>query len=75
MPDESTQTEAQKIILELINKGLDPHTIVKRSGNRVSERTIYRWMRGETAPEQTEHLRYIKRLLYRVNVEASASTE
>ena len=62
------QTEAQKVIQRLADEGLRPVDIVRRTGHRFSERTLYRWMRGECAPKQAENIRVLKRLLLEITV-------
>lgn len=66
MNNEKTDSdnELQTIITSLIECGLTPSEIAKRSGNRVSRRTIYRWMSGECAPKQQHNIEVLKRLLH-----------
>ena len=58
---------AGELVQALLDVGLTPDEIAKRSGNRVSRRTIYRWLKGEVGtPKQEQNLKALKRLLKRV---------
>ena len=58
---------ATMLVKALVAAGLTPEEIAKRSGNRVSRRTIYRWIKGDVAnPKQEQNLKALRRLLKRV---------
>ena len=60
-------TTATSLVKALMGMGLTPDDIARRSGNRVSRRTIYRWLKGEVAnPKQEQNIKALKRLLKRV---------
>lgn len=59
-------TETQRVLRLLTEKGLRPVDIARRTGDVFSERTIYRWTKGECEPKQLEHIRILRRLLQKV---------
>ena len=59
-------SEAQSLVLQLVEAGLNPREIARRSGHRVSERTIIRWLQGTSVPKQSKNLDSLKRLLGRI---------
>jgi hypothetical protein len=66
IPDAAVATETQHVLKSLSDKGLRPVDIARRTGDRFSERTIYRWSKGECEPKQLEHVRVLRKLLKRV---------
>lgn len=65
--DTDSPKTASALVKALLGRGLTPDDIARRSGNRVSRRTIYRWLKGEVAnPKQEQNLKALKRLLKRV---------
>ena len=64
---DSEPSTAAGLVRALMDAGLTPDDIAKRSGNRVSRRTIYRWIKGDVSnPKQEQNLKALKRLLKRV---------
>ena len=59
-------TETQRILKVLAKKGLRPLDIARKTGDLVTERTVYRWRRGECEPKNIEHHRMLRRLVMRV---------
>ena len=55
MSQEITES-AQTLVQRLINKGLRPQEISEALGGRISRRTLYRWAKGETDPQNTTDL-------------------
>ena len=53
----------QDMIRRLKAKGLDPESIAKALGGRVSPRTIYRWLKGEHLPQNKSDLQALRELL------------
>ena len=55
--------ETQKILQTLSGKGLSPDDIAMKTGDRVSPRTIYRWMQGKSKPQQQRNFEMLQILL------------
>jgi hypothetical protein len=53
---------ARKLVLQLQAAGHSPIDIAEKLNNRVSSRTIYRWAKGEHAPQQRSDLAALERL-------------
>ncbi len=53
---------AQAIVRDLIAAGMTPQTISAALAGRVSARTIYRWLKGEHAPQKATDLRDLEAL-------------
>tara|TARA_R100001163_G_C5055810_1_gene192245 strand:+ start:613 stop:825 length:213 start_codon:yes stop_codon:yes gene_type:complete len=53
---------AQKLVTQLQAAGLSPQDISARLDNRVSSRTVYRWAKGEHAPQNRSDLVALERL-------------
>lgn len=52
METENAGPSAQQLVKRLMEKGLSAHQIAEEMDNRVSWRSIYRWAKGEHAPQQ-----------------------
>lgn len=49
----SEELTAQNLVKKLLEAdGMSPQKISEAMGERVSSRTIYRWAKGESAPQQ-----------------------
>jgi hypothetical protein len=53
---------AQSLVNELLGKGLTHIGIAEALGGRVSPRTVYRWAKGEHAPQRISDLVALERL-------------
>jgi len=53
----------QQTVQELIKMGLSFAQIAKRTDNRVSERTIRRYYKGEVSPRQTHNITVLQQIL------------
>jgi transposase len=53
---------ARELVLRLQSAGHTPNEIAEKLNNRVSSRTIYRWAKGEHAPQQRSDLVALERL-------------
>ena len=53
---------ARELVLQLQAAGHSPSDIAEKLNNRVSSRTIYRWAKGEHAPQQRSDLVALERL-------------
>jgi len=64
MNDATTDSlaKAQALVLVLLSRGWTHQKIALELGDRVSARTIYRWAKGEHAPQQTSDLMALERL-------------
>jgi hypothetical protein len=54
---------AQTLVLNLLAKGWSHQRIAEGMDDRVSPRTIYRWAKGEHAPQQAKDLVALERLV------------
>ncbi len=63
MPEE--KTEVQIILERLKDLGYSAAQIAQDTGNRVSERTIYRWRVGDAQPTNVFHIVELRNLLIR----------
>jgi len=61
----SDRTEVQVILDELKERGYSAAQIAQETGNRVSERTIYRWRVGDVKPTNVFHIVELRNLLNR----------
>ena len=53
---------AQSLVQQLLTAGWTHQRIAEEMGERVSARTIYRWAKGEHAPQQASDLLALERL-------------
>jgi hypothetical protein len=60
---------AQSIVASLLAKGWTHQKIADEMGARVSARTIYRWAKGEHAPQNQNDLVALQRVAERANGE------
>jgi IS30 family transposase len=65
MEPENAGPKAQQLVKQLMERGLSPHQIAEEMDNRVSWRSIYRWAKGEHAPQQASDLVALERLAER----------
>jgi hypothetical protein len=61
-PLEARLAKAQKIVLSLQALGKTPVEISKGLENRISARTLYRWAKGEHAPQRKSDLEALEEL-------------
>tara|TARA_Y100000034_G_scaffold109028_1_gene139913 strand:- start:3452 stop:3808 length:357 start_codon:yes stop_codon:yes gene_type:complete len=59
-------TDTQRILRVLAKKGMRPLDIARKTGDLVTERTVYRWRRGECEPKNIEHHRMLRRLVLKI---------
>ncbi len=59
---EDLMERARELVLKLQAAGHTPTQIAEKLGDRVSARTIYRWAKGEHAPQQRSDLRALEAL-------------
>ena len=59
----SELNDTQKILQTLSGKGLSPDDIAVKTGDRVSARTIYRWIQGKSKPQQQRNIEMLQILL------------
>lgn len=59
------KAEAKDLVNTLLTKGLSHQAIAEAMGNRVSSRTIYRWAKGESGPQQTSDLAVLREMVER----------
>jgi ribosome-binding protein aMBF1 (putative translation factor) len=66
MESEATTTpaaeEAQRLVRLLNDRGLSAADISDKLAGRVSARTVYRWAKGESTPQQTTDLAALRGL-------------
>ena len=60
-PEDLTE-RARKLVLKLQAAGHSPSDIAEKLNGRVSSRTIYRWAKGEHAPQQRSDLVALEQL-------------
>lgn len=53
---------AQSMVEGLIAAGLNAEAISEALDKRVSRRTIYRWLKGESQPQQARDLQELQKL-------------
>jgi hypothetical protein len=59
---DTPEERARTLVLQLQSAGHTPNDIAEKLNNRVSSRTIYRWAKGEHAPQQRSDLVALERL-------------
>lgn len=55
-PAEDPTQEARRLVQALMDKGLSAYDIAEKLDQRVSSRTVYRWAKGESTPQQSSDL-------------------
>jgi hypothetical protein len=58
----TSPNRAQELVKHLMECGLSPHQIAEEMDNRVSWRSIYRWAKGEHAPQQPADMAALERV-------------
>ena len=58
-----TFNSCQQLVTSLLQSGKTPAEISKLLDNRVSARTIYRWSKGESKPQQQGDLVALEKLV------------
>jgi IS30 family transposase len=56
---ETVKPSVRELVLKLVEAGFSPQTISDAMEKRVSSRTIYRWARGESAPQNEMDLKVL----------------
>ena len=59
---EDLMARARELVLQLQAAGMNPTDISEKLNGRVSSRTIYRWAKGEHAPQQRSDLIALEQL-------------
>lgn len=59
---EDLMARARELVLQLQAAGHSPSDIAEKLNGRVSSRTIYRWAKGEHAPQQRSDLIALEKL-------------
>ncbi len=59
---EDTAQEARRLVVLLMDKGLSANDIAEKLDQRVSSRTVYRWAKGESSPQQSSDLERLRDL-------------
>lgn len=62
-------SRAQQLVKQLMERGLSPHQIAEEMDNRVSWRSIYRWAKGEHAPQQPADMAALERVAAKYTAE------
>lgn len=62
-----TLGQAQNLVTRLLGKGMSHIAIAKALGGRISPRTVYRWAKGEHAPQRKADLVALQKLAERVD--------
>ena len=59
-PAEDPTQEARRLVQALMDKGLSAYDIAEKLDQRVSSRTVYRWAKGESTPQQSSDLERLR---------------
>jgi len=57
--EDATQ-EARRLVQTLMEQGLSANDIAEKLDQRVSSRTVYRWAKGESTPQQSSDLERLR---------------
>ena len=60
---DDTKAIASGLVQQLISGGMTPQDIADAMDNRVSGRTIYRWAKGESGPQQSSGIKLLQALV------------
>lgn len=60
VPVEDPTQEARRLVQALMDKGLSAYDIAEKLDQRVSSRTVYRWAKGESTPQQSSDLERLR---------------
>jgi|LakMenEpi03Aug12_release.lakeMendotaPanAssembly.Ray.scaffolds.fasta_scaffold1471693_2 hypothetical protein len=55
--------EAQQLVQRLMATGMNAEEISDAMQKRVSKRTVYRWAKGDSAPQQASDLQFLQELV------------
>lgn len=55
--------EARRLVQSLMDQGMTANDIAEKLDQRVSSRTVYRWAKGESAPQQTSDLDLLRSIV------------
>jgi transposase len=58
-----TDDEAQQLVQRLMATGMNASEIADAMEKRVSKRTVYRWAKGESTPQQASDLQVLQELV------------
>ncbi len=62
-PENGTPKSTQDMVIHLLNnKKMSAEEISEALGRRVSKRTVYRWAKGESQPQQVSDFDELQRL-------------
>ena len=63
------ELDIQGMVTSLISSGLTPQQISEEMEKRVSSRTIYRWAKGDSIPQNESDVEVLEALVSRMRVE------
>lgn len=58
--EEEDSQEARRLVRQLMDRGLSATDIAEKLDQRVSSRTVYRWAKGESTPQQSSDLERLR---------------
>lgn len=65
--------EVTKMINELLRAGMSAQDISDALDNRISKRTVYRWAKGESEPQQPSDVVALRELCSKKQTEATTA--
>lgn len=65
--------EVTKMINELLNAGMSAQDISDALDNRISKRTVYRWAKGESEPQQPSDVVALRELCTKKQMETQVA--
>jgi transposase len=57
---ETPVEEARRLVQALIERGMTANEIAEKLDHRVSSRTVYRWAKGKSSPQQMSDLELLR---------------
>lgn len=60
---EDVKALARRLVNTLLERGMTPQDIAEAMNHRVSGRTIYRWAKGESGPQQTSGVVLLQKIV------------
>lgn len=64
---EDRSVEAKGLIDQLKNRGMTPKDISEALDGRITRRTIYRWIKGDTVPQRSADVEALRSLVDRTS--------
>lgn len=74
LTSDDRDTQVRRMLLDLLNLDMSPKDISEAMDGRVSPRTIYRWVKNDSSPQNERDLRVLARIHAERTGTASAST-